>query len=245
MKTSLFAIAFSAVTLTSVTAMACSDIPNPTRFMPTELSDYQICVLDKGDETSGVIGNLAWVRLHDGTYFSTQLREVMLKANGDTAAAVEIVTEYIIQEVEAEVKSVEEQLRDLGVSERKIANKLERMIVRKLAGDNFSLSDGYFYGRRHDNDASGYTIDADQAGNIANYAANNGIWPNAGMVRDILVNSMDPAHVEFRAKLQAYIEEAVSTAWSAGYDAGYEDGYNDGYRDGYADGYADGVASQQ
>lgn len=247
MKNSLFAIAFSGVMLTSATAIACSDIPNPSRFMPTELSEFQICVLDKGEETSGVLGNLLWTRLADGSYFSTQLSSVMRSANGDKVKAVEIVTEYIIQEVEAEVASVADQLRDLGISERKIAYKMEQMIVRKLRGDNFNTRGGAFKGRRYDDDASGYVaynVSPVEAGRIANYAKNNGSYDNLGNVRYILVDSNEAWHIEFRAELQTYITEAVSTAWSSGYDAGYGDGYQDGYRDGYADGYVDGAASR-
>lgn len=245
----IYSIAFASVMLTSTAAIACSDIPNPSRFMPESLSAYQECWLDthKADETAGVVGGLTWVRLGDGSYFSTQLNPIIKASNGDKAKAVEIVTEYIIQEVEADVTSVADQLRDLGISERKIANKMEKMIVRKLRGDNFSLRNGAFKGQRHDNDASdyvAYNVSPVEAGRIANYAKNNGTYDNTGHVRYILVDSNEAWHVEFRAELQAYITEAISTAWSAGYEAGYNDGYKDGYRDGYADGYADGAASR-
>lgn len=250
MKKSLFAIAFSGVMLTSATAIACSDIPNPSRFMPTELSEFQMCVLDEHEEANaGVMGGLMWVRLADGSYFSTQFAPVMRKANGRTENAINIVTEYIVQEVTAEVTTVADQLRDLGISERKIANKMEAMIVRKLRGDNFApRGDSFFKGKRNNPDASGYIADnisPVQAGNLANFAKNNGDFDNTGMVRYILVDSNEAWHVEFRAEVQAFIEGAVTDAYEAGYSDGYSDGFADGYRAGYADGFADGVASQQ
>ena len=49
----------------------CSDIyPNFSRVNPTELSDYQKCILSihKSEEVSGTMGSLFWVKFEDKYY---------------------------------------------------------------------------------------------------------------------------------------------------------------------------------
>ena len=75
-----------ATMLGSVAQAACNDIPNPTRFNPTELSAYQECWLDtyKAEETAGIIGSLAWVRLND-EYFSAPISLIRKMKGSDYA----------------------------------------------------------------------------------------------------------------------------------------------------------------
>ena len=65
----------------------CSDIyPNFSRVNPTELSDYQKCILSihKAEEVSGTMGSLFWVKFED-KYYSMPWSYIR-KAGGKDAA---------------------------------------------------------------------------------------------------------------------------------------------------------------
>ena len=59
--------------------VTCNDLfwRDRSRVNPTELSDYQKCVLgvNYGETDSGVLGDLLWVRV-DGEYYSVSKREL-------------------------------------------------------------------------------------------------------------------------------------------------------------------------
>ena len=75
--------------------VTCNDLfwKDRSRINPTELSNYQKCVLavNYGETDSGVLGDILWVRI-EGEYFSVSKRQLFASFRTEEAAkkAVEI-----------------------------------------------------------------------------------------------------------------------------------------------------------
>ena len=69
--------------------VTCNDLfwKDRSRINPTELSDYQKCILSvhHGETNSGVLGDLLWVRI-EGEYFSTSKRQLRAAFRTEEAA---------------------------------------------------------------------------------------------------------------------------------------------------------------
>ena len=122
-----------ATMLGSVAQAACNDIPNPTRFNPTELSQYQECWLDTYEEdNAGVLGSLAWIRLN-GEYFSAPISLIRKMKGSNYAdkffAAIEPelieVVERQTQERIVEIETIIEYV-DVIIEDTKRIDELEK-----------------------------------------------------------------------------------------------------------------------
>ena len=112
MKKFVFAAAMAA-TILSTGAQAesfsesCGHLDNPTRFNPTELSEYQECWLDfhKADEAAGVLGSIFYARAGD-EFVSMPVSELRNAGSAEAAKAlvVERVTEVIRDRVVIEYR---------------------------------------------------------------------------------------------------------------------------------------------
>ena len=82
-------------------AESCGHLDNPTRFNPTELSEYQECWLGfhKPDEMAGVLGNIFWARAGDMT---VSMPVSTLTNAGSKSAAAAIVVDRIVEVVNNE-----------------------------------------------------------------------------------------------------------------------------------------------
>ena len=145
----------AATMITGVAKAACNDIPNPTRFNPQELSAYQECWLDehKAEETAGILGSLAWVRLND-EYFSAPISQIRKMRGSDYAekfiAAIEpeLITEIVrenekrIVEVRTEIEYIEVFIEDLErIKELEMQIDELKEINANLKESNSSLND--------------------------------------------------------------------------------------------------------
>jgi len=103
----------------------CSDhFENPNRFNPTELSDYQQCVLAAhSDEQAGVLGSIFWTKVGDTEFVSMPVST--LRKAGSADAAKEIVIKKVIDTV-----LVDQLTADLKVERAEIL-RLEGVVTQK------------------------------------------------------------------------------------------------------------------
>ena len=117
-------------------AESCGHLDNPTRFNPTELSEYQECWLGfhKPDEMAGVLGNIFWARAGDMTV-SMPVSE--LTNAGSKSAATAIVVDRIVEVVNNErIEELEGVVAGLEatVSEKEAAIRALEMLRDSQAG---------------------------------------------------------------------------------------------------------------
>ena len=141
MKKFVFAAAMTAA-IVSTNAHAesfsesCGHIDNPTRFNPTELSEYQECWLDfhKADEAAGVLGSIFFARVGD-EFVSMPVSE--LREAGSKSAAKAIVVDRIVEVVNNErIEELEGVVASLEatVSEKEAAIRALEMLRDSQAG---------------------------------------------------------------------------------------------------------------
>jgi len=251
--------ALTAITL-STNAFAseghsCSHFDNVSRFNPTELSEFQKCVINKHeDKEAGIFGNLFWIKVGDDI---VSMQTKLLRDAGSKDAAKEIIKSEIISSItDAEVTKLKSEIATLKglvseiptlksnlkaktdaleALEMRIANAtrdrtLDQVNAAKANGDHYKNT--------------AYTPTSNKAGwdNVSDASAPryyigevNGIPQYGTELRVSIGNDIISSRLDTNL---ARISEVVEEVFDAGYESGYEDGYADGYRDGFADGVA-------
>lgn len=115
-STMLFSFTAPTFAADSSFSESCGHIENPTRFNPTELSEYQQCWVDfyKADEVSGMIGGIFWMRLGDDTISITR-DEIRAGGKGVIRSAIEQwVVDNQLEVVAARITAAEGMVEELS-----------------------------------------------------------------------------------------------------------------------------------
>ena len=115
-STMLFSFTAPTFAADSSFSESCGHIENPTRFNPTELSEYQQCWVDfyKADEVSGMVGNIFWMRLGDDTISITR-DEIRAGGKGVIRSAIEQwVVDNQVEAVAARITAAEDRVEELS-----------------------------------------------------------------------------------------------------------------------------------
>ena len=116
-STMLFSFTAPTFAADSSFSESCGHIENPTRFNPTDLSDYQKCWIDfyKADQASGMIGDLFWMRLGDDTISLTRGE---IRAGGGESVVRSAIEQWVIDNmaevVAGRISAAEDRIEALG-----------------------------------------------------------------------------------------------------------------------------------
>ena len=116
-STMLFSFTAPTFAADSSFSESCGHIENPTRFNPTDLSDYQKCWIDfyKADQASGMIGDLLWMRLGDDVISLT--RGEIRAGGGESvirSAVEDWVTQQMIMNLNDRIDAAEDRIAELS-----------------------------------------------------------------------------------------------------------------------------------
>ena len=250
---------------------ACSDhFENVSRFNPTDLSDYQMCVHTVHGHEAGTVGKHLWVQI-DGQFFTVGLDELKGKNQNDMLDVVnksiaEQVLEAEIETLEAQIETQEaaiELLKAAGVTSAATIKTLNATIATQkttigtLQGVVDSLNDLSYFAYI---DVAAAAADADAqhndavptiTGTTSQAMTGSGDWRGHGTltVRGKTI-SLDGAGFNIYVgdrNITSQIRPNELTRFTVSdletvVQRAYDQGYNDGYSAGYTAGYAHGFA---
>lgn len=247
----------------------CSDhFDNPNRFNPTELSDYQECVLAAhSDESAGVLGSIFWTKIGETEFVSMPVRSLQMAGSKD-AAIKKVMKKAAVGIAQADYDALIEQrdnlLTKLGDAEELAATRLTRIgtiqgelnRIREfqegiadetidiiIPGVTTPTNDTPQHTLPVDTELDEVDQDVTRMGTYVAYAHrvfNNGD-NTVNPDLQIATNLLGTTGLVDTTHPQwNELTSAVTDAVNDAYNDGYQNGYDDGYQAGYSTGYNSG-----